>query len=193
MGWVTSDGLHEGYVVPEFADGVRGSGTTGGGVPVDQVIVAMDYAGDPSRVAEAQPLTRPAAETIGWRVMCDCRDTEGRLLSQDRRWASELLVRVPSPALEDVDEGRLHAADEEVPYIADGAHEESLRGRWLREHVDGRDALSRVESTTAQIRRAERERDAAVADARSAGATWDAVGRAAGMARQSAQGRWGGR
>lgn len=36
MGWITDDGLHEGYLVPEFRDGARGRGVIAGGVPLDQ-------------------------------------------------------------------------------------------------------------------------------------------------------------
>lgn len=37
MGWTTEDGLHEGYLVPQFVDGQRAVGVTGGGIPDDQV------------------------------------------------------------------------------------------------------------------------------------------------------------
>jgi hypothetical protein len=52
-------------------------------------------------------------------------------------------------------------------------------------------AVSRVATAAANADAAAADLDAAVADARNAGATWDQIGRAAGMARQSAWRRWG--
>lgn len=43
MGWETEDGAHEGYVLPEFADGVRGKGIWTGKVPADHVVVDVEY------------------------------------------------------------------------------------------------------------------------------------------------------
>ncbi len=40
MGWTTEEGLHEGYLVPQFVDGQRAVGVTGGGIPDDQVHVS---------------------------------------------------------------------------------------------------------------------------------------------------------
>lgn len=61
---------------------------------------------------------------------------------------------------------------------------------WRREHVDGPDALAAIERARQVVTAAERDLDAAVATARSAGQSWEAIGRAAGMTRQSAHGRW---
>lgn len=52
-------------------------------------------------------------------------------------------------------------------------------------------AVSRVATAAAANDAARAELDAAVNDARNAGATWEQIGRAAGMARQSAWRRWG--
>lgn len=51
-------------------------------------------------------------------------------------------------------------------------------------------AVSRVATAVANFDAAAAELDAAVADARNAGATWEQIGRAAGMTRQSAWERW---
>lgn len=52
-------------------------------------------------------------------------------------------------------------------------------------------AVSRVVAATENAAAARAALDDAVADARAAGATWEQVGRAAGMTRQSARERWG--
>lgn len=191
MGWIDDNGLHEGYVVPEFADGALGQPVSGGGVPQDQVIVEISYS---PNAGEDLVLTRPAAEAIGWRILCDCRDERtGDLLPAEKRWRSPLLVRVPSKALEDLDGGRIYAADEDVIYVGDGddAHEAVLRQLWRSEHVDERDALARITAARSSIEVLERELEDAVSRARAQGASWEAIGRAAGMARQSAHERWG--
>ena len=70
MGWIDDAGLHEGYVVAEWVDGVRSSGTYAGGMGDDQVIV--DSVWDEASRTESY-VTRPAAEIVGWRLVCDCR------------------------------------------------------------------------------------------------------------------------
>lgn len=52
-------------------------------------------------------------------------------------------------------------------------------------------ALQTVEDVMAQVREQHRLLDEAVAAARAAGATWEHIGEAAGMTRQSAHERWG--
>ncbi|MCM0621786.1 hypothetical protein [Nocardioides bruguierae] len=44
VNWSDEDGLHEGYVLPEFGDDVRGRGRGiwSGSVPADHVIVGVD-------------------------------------------------------------------------------------------------------------------------------------------------------
>src|SRR4051794_23991872 len=110
MGWITDDGLHEGYLLPEFRDGQRGLGIAGRGAPLDQVIVEADYFVEPP-----QFLTRPASDVVGWRVTCDCRSSDdGQPLPESHRWASELIVRVAFRRSEDVGAGRVYAADDDV-------------------------------------------------------------------------------
>ena len=130
--------------------------------------------------------------------MCDCRTAVdaggfgGALLPEADRWSSELLVRVPSASLENLAEGRIFAPDEDVPYLDDRDDVATMvRDRWWREHAGGMDALVRVTEARARVTAADRELDAAVAAARECGVSWEAIGRAAGMARQSAHARWG--
>lgn len=193
MSWTTDDGQHEGYLVAEFADGQRATGTSGGGVPDDQIIVDTKYDGEPGAVTNTRYVTRPAAQVIGWRVMCDCRRGVYDTWSVAETWMSDLLVRVPSAALEDVQAGRIYAADGDVvdvdfrDDVADMATD-----RWHREHLDGPQALTRIRDARGRVAAAEQELDGAVRDARAAGESWEAIGRAAGITRQTAHQRWAG-
>ena len=106
---------------------------------------------------------------------------------------SDLLVRVPSAALEDVPAGRIYAADGDV---IDVDFRDDVAGmatdRWHREHLDGPQALGRIRDARGRVSAAERELGAAVRDARAAGESWEAIGRSAGITRQTAHQRWAG-
>lgn len=193
MSWTTDDGQHEAYLVAEFADGQRATGTSGAGVPDDQIIVGTEYEGEPGAIANTRYTTRPAAEVIGWRVVCNCRTGVYDTWSETKTWMSDLLVRVPSAALEDVPAGRIYAADGDVidvdfrDDVADMA-----TNRWHSEHLDGPQALTRIRDARGRLAAADQELDGAVRDARAAGESWEAIGRAAGITRQTAHQRWAG-
>lgn len=186
MSWENDDGTHEGYVLPEFIDGVRGRGIWSGSVPVDHVIVDVEYVGEPGAITAERYTSRPAAEVIGWRVMCDCR-ASGR--SSTMTWTSDLIVRVPSKSLEDQAAARIFVPDDDVIDVEDTYHE-MLTGIWRHEHVDGESALTAITRGRRAVNAAERDLDAAVEVARSVGESWEAIGRAAGITRQSAHSRW---
>lgn len=189
MSWTTADGGHEAYLAAEFADGQRATGSSGGGVPDDQIIVATEYDGEPGAITSARHTTRPAAEVIGWRVVCNCYDTS----SVTKTWVSDLLVRVPSATLEDVRAGRIYAADGDVVDVDFRDDVAAMAtGRWHREHLDGPQALGRIRDARGRVAAAERELHEAVRDARAAGESWEAIGRAAGITRQTAHQRWAG-
>lgn len=186
MGWTTEDGLHEGYLVPQFVDGQRAVGVTGGGIPDDQVASGPE--------AQAQDRTwsfptRPADEVTGWVVCCDCRlrDT-----FRYTTWLGPVFTRVPSKDLEDPKAMRVYATDDDVVFVSDREDvHEVAHDLWRSEHAFGADALGEVEAAAQAAAAAKERLDAAVAIARASGETWEAIGRAAGMAKQSAQGRWG--
>jgi hypothetical protein len=67
---------------------------------------------------------------------------------------------------------------------------EDLAWRDYRRHLAPDEALAAVAELTGQVNVGERQLDAAVATARAAGASWEAIGRAAGITRQSAHERW---
>lgn len=187
MSWSDKSGQHEGYVLPEFADGARGNGSSGGGVPDDQVIVAVEYVGEPGSITGTRYVTRPAAEAIGWRVVCDCR--LGDQSSVTNTWSSELIVRVPSSALEDEAAGRIYATDEDVIDAGD-AHHGMFWGIWDEQHIAPLEGLAAIARASAAVASAEADLSKAVGAARANGASWEAIGRAAGMTRQAAHSRW---
>ena len=183
MGWISDDASHQGYLLPHFLDGQRGAGVTGGDIPADQVAVGegtIDGAGD------LDYRTRPAAEVVGWVVCCDC--SAGRATTT---WTGPTFARVPSPSLESMRARRIFAADEEVPYLAERPEvEDAARELWRVEHVFGTDAVGEVQAAAVGAARAELRLETAVALARHSGASWETIGRAAGMTRQSAHERW---
>lgn len=187
MSWSNDEGTHEGYALPEFSDGVRGCGVWSGSVPLDHVIVAVEYVGAPGEVERERYTSRPAAEVVGWRVACDCRAVGSS--SVTRTWVSDLIVRVPSRALEDVPGEAIFVPDEDVISV-DDIHFEMFSEIWRRQHLNGETALADITRARRAVAVAERDLNDAVGAARAAGESWEAIGRAAGIARQSAHARW---
>lgn len=191
MTWKTDDGAHESYILPEFADGVRGLGITSNKVEWDEVIVQVEYPED----GEIDYLVRPAAEVVGWRLVCDCIDDPELDGRPSHQWIGPLIVRVPSKALEDVAAGRIYAPDDHVPDVNENDDEDRLAPlelQWRREHVDNLEELTRLRRIRSHLRAADVELEEAVMAARAAGFSWEAIGANLGMTRQSAHGRWGG-
>ena len=187
MGWIAEDGLHEGYLVPQFGDGQRGAGVTGGGIPSDRVVIGPEV--QDSEGSWVYP-TRPAGEVTGWVVCCDCSSPTS--FGPIRTWVGPVFTRVPSKALEDVNAQKAFAVDEDVTGFSDREDvEEAALDLWRAEHAFSMDALDEVRAATAAAAATRERLDAAVTIARAAGAPWEAIGRSAGMPKQSAQGRWG--
>ena len=184
MGFLTEDGLHEGYLVPLFHDGQRGLGITGGPALRGRIIVGHTKVDDGERVE----LTRPAGEVTGWIVCCDCY-THSRY--SPSTWTGPVFTRVPSQALENIAARKIFAQDDDV---ADASYrpevEDAARELWRLEHTFGTDAITEVEAAANAVEQAKLRLDAAVALARSSGASWADIGRSTGMTRQSAQERW---
>lgn len=187
MGYVTDDGRHEGYLVPVFNDGVRGTGTTGGGIPDDQVICgALAYAEDGAWTSPA----RPASEVTGWVVCCDC--TIGASF-QHTTWVGSSFTRVRSPELGDIGARRLFAPDDDVAYVGDRfAVEEAVINLWRCEHAGSQESMAEVAAEALTQTQARQRLDAAVAAARWDGVSWADIGRAASISSRSARDRWHG-
>jgi hypothetical protein len=187
MGYVTGDGRHEGYLIPRFFDGERGTGTTGGGIPDAEVACGPGaQAEDGSWI---QP-TRPAGEVTGWVVCCDCSIGDS---SRHTTWVGPIFTRVPSKAVENLAELRLYASNDEVAYVCERADvEEAVIDLWRSEHAFSQDALAEVEADAHAAAEAKQRLDASVAMALHGGASWAEIGRAAGVTGQSAHERWRG-
>ncbi len=171
-----------------FGDGQRGRRVTGGSVPHDDVVV-----GDEVQRADGSWTwpTRPAGEVTGWVVCCDCYSNTP--FGPASSWIGPVFTRVPSKTLENLAARRVFAADDEVAYACEREDvQDAAVGLWRSEHAFGIDALTEVGAAAAAAAQAKLRLDAAVALARHSGASWADIGRAAGMARQSAQERWRG-
>lgn len=181
MAWISEDGLHEAYLAAEFRDGERGIGVSGAGVPDDQIVVEADYVAESYR-------TRPAGEVVGWRIACNCSAANGR---GQTVWSGSFFQRAPTKALEDIDGGHLWAPDDQVIDISGREDVESrVLELWQRDHLGTAQAIETVRRAAAAAIRAATELDQSVATARRLGMSWDAIGRAAGMTKQSAHQRW---
>lgn len=146
VSWSDEDGLHEGYVLPEFGDGVRGRGIWSGSVPADHVIVEVEYAGEPGTTPQERYTSRPAAEVVGWRVMCDCRANPSSSAITGT-WMSDLVARVPSQSLEDLSAGRIFVSDHDVCGV-DDTYFETFTSIW----PDLAQSVRRYEAKPAVVR-----------------------------------------
>lgn len=211
MGPTVGDVEHEGWVVPLFADGAEGAGSSGSqGVQVarrDGHLVNGDRVrltyGDGSAVEgtwhgdvlvgdngqvhshtsgqvardlliEAEEW-RPDAAVVGWVAGCECG------------WRGRPWTRVASPGL--VDRGARLLATGGDFYDLESPDETLVMDEW-RGHIAPFRTIEDVEEAAARHAATGRALDEAVAAARAAGASWNDVGRAAGMSRQSAHVRW---
>jgi len=179
VGWNTGDGEHEGYVECLFADGYAGSGWSNGGITItaDPEGRAVPFESLPSR---------SPADVVGWRVVCN-----GPSSAQIGHWRGEpwsagdsndpdaRVLCVPADQRDD-----LTFDDELVGAL--------LREEWKQQHLGSAfDELAEVRSAAAAVQAARSELDEAVAKARVAGASWESIGEATRMSRQSAHERWG--
>lgn len=165
MGWFI-DGAegHEGYVADVLRDGREGSGTTGGGVLMLRPTRADEAAGWVRLTSGGhKEAVVPWSEVMSWRVMCECG------------WKGS-----SRPAQEDSDESR----------YCPQAIEDEFTAEW-RVHVQPFAGLREVVRLVEEARDVDRQLDVAAAAARASGATWEAIGKAAGLTKQGAQQRWG--
>lgn len=183
MGWFTEGSEHEGYVVSVFADGLYGSG--GRYMEIDLMRAdgrPVGHEEDPTRRA-----WRPPSQVVGWRVACCCIPFHEHVIL-DPLW-----TRVWDPADQDVAAGRLYAGPPTSADAADMGDREDLEQIFLdvwHRHIAPDLSLRTIGSLSRNLKDLEAQLDDAVADARTAGVSWDKIGRAFGITRQGAQKRW---
>ena len=217
MGWMgpVVDGQeHEGWVVPLFADGAQGAGTSSargrlvarrpddGPCDGDRVRLTYRDGSTADGVWQDDTLIRGDgivhAHTSG-QVRLEVIDQAeqwrpdaavvGWVAGCTCGWRGTPWTRVP-PGLADPAARRLAVTG---PWAdLEAADENRVRQEWRR-HIAGWQALENVEAAAARQAAAARALDEAVGAALTAGASWADIGRAAGMTGRSATERWSAR
>lgn len=102
-------------------------------------------------------------------------------------------ARVWKPADEDLGRRRIYAGDpssDDATYVGDREDLEPLFLDEWHQHIAPDQSLHTIRTLGQDLKDLETRLDAAVADARTAGVSWDKIGRAVGITRQGAQKRW---
>ncbi|MEU6584364.1 hypothetical protein [Nocardia sp. NPDC046763] len=176
MGRQTEDGRHEGYVAFVFADGMSGGSYSAG--------TAIATKGpDGKQLDYADWQHRPEAEVIGWRATCS--DCSGMTTRGSTHWQGPLWKRAQTPAAQNLDELRIYSDKARLPEEI----EDLILDAW-EEHIAPTLGTYPVELAANEVAEAQTRLTEAVLAARAQGASWDAIGKAAGMTRQSAHERW---
>jgi hypothetical protein len=168
LGYVSEDGRHEGWEAAEFPDGWLSVGAEPGGVLAVAPASIARGSDTPVNVVDGHT-------AIGWRGVCTCG------------WLGPLFRRVPEPGQHDVARHQVHAAPGPGA-IVPAELEDAIHAEW-KAHLP-HETLAGITAAAEDARKADARLDDAVAAARAAGQTWEAIGRAAGMTRQSANERW---
>lgn len=180
MSRMTDDGAHEGYIAHVFADGMSGSGSSNGGPTVT-------HRADGTRIPYEDRQSRSWDEVIGFQAVCDGH--RGRPCWRGPVWAR---VATPMEGLDDTayldpfGDRRVHAPNR---FGLSESAEDLLMQAW-DEHIAPFRGCYAVEVAAEAVAEAQQELTAAVRAAREQGASWEAIGQAAGMTRQSAHERW---
>lgn len=174
MGWMTEadGGMHEGHVAVLVSDGRAASGSRLGGV----VLLNPRWAYGVDESIEPFDFTVPWSEVTGWQAQCECgwRGTT---------WQRDEAIN-DDPADEQLDADHM--------LLSDGRSIEDVGHAEWKQHVQPLAAAESVRSAAAAVRDAEAALDEAVAAARAGNppSTWEQIGRAVGISRQSAHERW---
>jgi len=169
MGWIRDGAYaHEGWVANVLADGRVAGSSTGGGVIVteltaDDMVVEREVRRYPG--SNYVEVVIPWDQVLTWRVTCECGWTGPHL-----------------PAYDDTTDG---ARD-----CPETVEERDFYPAWAA-HVAPHAALSELDEMTDQLRDLEQQIAQKVLLARTGGASWTQIGRAAGLSKQGAQQRWG--
>ncbi|MGN2642459.1 hypothetical protein ACTD5D_41060 [Nocardia takedensis] len=168
----TDDG-HEGWIAPVFADGMYGSIWSGAGVGVT-------HRADGTIVPSAEQQFRPDSEVTGWRVQCDDLNNHGR-----QCWRGQFWTRVTDPFEHNPEQRRIFAEDA----LLTTADEDLMMREW-EAHIAPTRGTAEVRWAADEVAAAQRRLTEAVLSAREQGASWEGIGQAARMTRQSAHERW---
>ncbi|CCG05695.1 hypothetical protein [Blastococcus saxobsidens] len=218
MGWmgpVVDDQEHEGWVVPLFADGAQGAGTSSArGVLVARQPDDRPCNGDRVRLTYRDGSTAEGVWQDGTLIRGDGivhAHTSGQVrrevVEQAEEWRPDAEVvgwvagctcgwrgtpwaRVTAWELADPAARRLAVAG---PWADLEAADETRVMREWRRHIAGWQALEDVEAAAARQAAAARALDEAVRAAVAAGASWADIGRATGLTGRSATERWSAR
>lgn len=170
MGWIRDGAYdHEGWVANVLDDGRMTGTTTSGGVVARDVTEADRAAGYVVERYGQEEAVVPWERVALWRVTCECGWT-----------GSDRPVQLTTS-----ESGAVSGHSDSHPEI-----EEAFAKEWS-EHVAPFVALYDLEQLIEQNRDLELRIEQAVRLARSNGASWSQVGRAAGYSKQGAQQRWG--
>lgn len=183
MGWISDDNLHEGYLEAVLVDGTTtaSSNTTG------PVVMGYDDTGHYTGVDHQHTHD----EVVAWQLRCDCSTPAS--FGRVSRWTGPTWQRVATAALENLDAGRIFVNTDNWDASTISERDDvdtAIRARWQTEHITPLAALDTIRTIRTEIATATTHLTHAVTHARANGHTWDAIGKAAGMTRQSAQARW---
>lgn len=180
MTWQSEDDRHEGYIATVLADGSTSSSSS-----KDGPLVAVR---DENGVLLAVEQQRSEDEIVGWVLSCSCAPGEDG--SPAERWTGQRWSRVATAAAQDAADGRIYAEPGSALDIDGRADVRDLAYLAWREHCGTARALQDIRAAKDAITTGERWLTNAVRLARTAGHTWDQIGQAAGVSRQSAHERW---
>lgn len=185
MAWVSDDGRHESYLLPEFLDGCLGGTSSSGGVwaTVDAHGAAIPYS-DWQR--------RDRGEIVGWVLRCDERAGADGQLALEPAQTVELgrWRRAPSPAAHDPGGGWVYVVDDDAVFVDELPDVAAVMEAIVDVHIEKTASRARVRAAAAASRAASEALGEAVRSARLAGWSWTAIGSDVGITRQSARERW---
>lgn len=183
MGWTTDDGCHEGFLELVLADGTRTSSTNSLGPFVMLRDETGRYNGEDDQ--------RSDDEVVAWQLRCD-HYTESGAATSRACWDGPTWQRVVAPALEDLANGRIYARPGQATDAGDREDvDRFVRTVWETKHAAPQEDLATARRLREEIAAKSDELTRTVARLRAAGQSWEKIGQATGMARQSAQQRWG--
>lgn len=171
MGWISNDNEHESWAAAVARDGRLSASSTNEGMLVKGI--TGNY--KPDKMMPNHGVV-PDREIIGWRGASECG------------WQGELWERVTSPAAADFNRRRKYLSPDEFAHASNDV-ENAIHDEW-KSHLAPLDAVVGVKAAAREYSQAGHRLDKTVAAAKAAGASWTDIGRAVGISRQSAHGRW---